>query len=293
MSAAVARRKPRDFYPYLLVLPVLLVVVPFFLLPLGVLLRNSLYRDDPRLLLVPDTTFVNYVKLLSDSYYSGIFLNSLGIAFLIALITLFIAYPLAWYMVQQKGRKLTILLWCVYLPLIVSVISRVYGWMVITADSGLINSLLIWSGLTEEPIRMLFDPIGMTIGMVHRYLPLMILPLYSALNRLDRQVLSASSTLGATGSQSFFRVILPLSLPGVFVGVQLTVAVVLSDYVLPLLLGSSRFPMVAPAIHDEALSMLRWASAAAMAVLTIVAVALVIVASNLLLRWLAPWSRAK
>jgi len=71
------------------------------------------------------------------------------------------------------------------------------------------------------------------------------------------------------------------------------VAVVLSDYVLPLLLGSSRFPMVAPAIHDEALSMLRWASAAAMAVLTIVAVALVIVASNLLLRWLAPWSRAK
>lgn len=293
MSAAVARRKPRDFYPYLLVLPVLLVVVPFFLLPLGVLLRNSLYRDDPRLLLVPDTTLVNYVKLLSDSYYSGIFLNSLGIAFLIALITLFIAYPLAWYMVQQKGRKLTILLWCVYLPLIVSVISRVYGWMVITADSGLINSLLIWSGLTEEPIRMLFDPIGMTIGMVHRYLPLMILPLYSALNRLDRQVLSASSTLGATGSQSFFRVILPLSLPGVFVGVQLTVAVVLSDYVLPLLLGSSRFPMVAPAIHDEALSMLRWASAAAMAVLTIVAVALVIVASNLLLRWLAPWSRAK
>jgi len=268
-------------------------VVPFFLLPLGVLLRNSLYRDDPRLLLVPDTTLVNYVKLLSDSYYSGIFLNSLGIAFLIALITLFIAYPLAWYMVQQKGRKLTILLWCVYLPLIVSVISRVYGWMVITADSGLINSLLIWSGLTEEPIRMLFDPIGMTIGMVHRYLPLMILPLYSALNRLDRQVLSASSTLGATGSQSFFRVILPLSLPGVFVGVQLTVAVVLSDYVLPLLLGSSRFPMVAPAIHDEALSMLRWASAAAMAVLTIVAVALVIVASNLLLRWLAPWSRAK
>jgi len=293
VSAAVARRKPRDFYPYLLVLPVLLVVVPFFLLPLGVLLRNSLYRDDPRLLLVPDTTLVNYVKLLSDSYYSGIFLNSLGIAFLIALITLFIAYPLAWYMVQQKGRKLTILLWCVYLPLIVSVISRVYGWMVITADSGLINSLLIWSGLTEEPIRMLFDPIGMTIGMVHRYLPLMILPLYSALNRLDRQVLSASSTLGATGSQSFFRVILPLSLPGVFVGVQLTVAVVLSDYVLPLLLGSSRFPMVAPAIHDEALSMLRWASAAAMAVLTIVAVALVIVASNLLLRWLAPWSRAK
>lgn len=291
MSAVATRRKRRDLFPHLLVLPVLLVLIPFFLFPLAVLLRNSLYRDDPRLLLVPDISLQNYAKILSDGFYAGIFINSLGIALLIAAITLFVAYPLAWYMVQQRGRKLTILLWCVYLPLIVSVISRVYGWMIITADSGLINSLLLWSGLIERPIRMLFDPIGMTIGMVHRYLPLMILPLYSALNRLDRRILSASRTLGASGAQSFFRVILPLSLPGIFVGIQLTVAVVLSDYVLPFLLGSSRFPMVAPAIHDEALSMLRWASAAAMAVVTILAVAIVIIASNLLLRRLAPWSR--
>lgn len=294
MSGAIARRRSRtDFFPYLLTLPVLLVVGPFFLMPLAVLLRNSFSRDDPRLLLVPDATPDNYLKIIGDSYYAGIFINSLGTAFLIAGITLVLAYPLAWYMVRQSGRKLSILMWCIYVPLIVSVITRVYGWMVITADSGVINSLLLWAGVTDGPVRILFDRSGMMIGMVHRYLPLMILPLYSALNRLDRGVLSASSTLGATGPQTFMRVILPLSLPGIFVGVQLTVAVVLSDYVLPLLLGSTRFPMVAPAIYNEAISMVRWASAAAMAVLTIAAVALVIASTNLLLRWLAPWSRAK
>ena len=292
-DAATLRRVRTDFFPYLLVLPVLLVVVPFFLMPLAVLLRNSFSRDDPRLLLVPDATPDNYLKIIGDGYYAGIFVNSLGTAFLIAAITLVLAYPLAWYMVQQSGRKLSILMWCIYVPLIVSVITRVYGWMVITADSGVINSLLQWAGITEGPVRILFDRRGMMIGMVHRYLPLMILPLYSALDRLDRRVLSASSTLGATGPQTFLRVILPLSLPGIFVGIQLTVAVVLSDYVLPLLLGSTRFPMVAPAIYDEAISMVRWASAAAMAVLTIAAVALVILSTNLLLRWLAPWSRAK
>jgi len=291
---AVARRRaPTDWLPYLLIGPVLLVMVPFFVMPLGVLLRNSFSRDDPRLLLVSDRTFDNYLRILGDGYYANIFVNSLGTSFLVAGITLVIAYPFAWYLVQQSGRKVAVLMWFVYLPLIVSVITRVYGWMVITADSGIINSLLIWMGITDGPIRILFDRTGMTIGMVHRYLPLMILPLYSALSRLDGRILTASASLGATGPQTFFRVTLPLSIPGIFVGIQLTVAVVLSDYVLPLLLGTTRFAMVAPAIYDEAISMVRWASAATMAVVTIAVVAIVIVATNLLRRWLAPWSRGQ
>lgn len=292
-TSALPRGSRTDFFPYFLILPVLLVVVPFFLLPLGVLVRNSLSRDDPLLLLVSDWTFGSYVNILGDSYYAGIFVNSLSSAFLVAAITLVLAYPLAWYLVRQRGWKLAAMMWCVYLSLIVSVITRVYGWMVITADSGVINSLLQWAEITEGPVRILFDRTGMMIGMVHRYLPLMILPLYSALKELDQRVLSASFTLGASKTQTFMRVTLPLSLPSIFVGIQLTVAVVLSDYVLPLLLGSTRFPMVAPAIYDEAVTMVRWASAAAMAVLTILAVALVILGTNLLLRWLAPWRRAK
>ncbi len=294
MSMAVARRRaPTDWFPYLLVGPVLLIMVPFFVMPLGVLLRNSFNRDDPRLLLVSDSTFDNYLRILGDGYYANIFVNSLGTSFLIAAITLIMAYPFAWYLVRQSARKVSVLMWFVYLPLIVSVITRVYGWMVITADSGVINSLLIWLGVTDGPIRILFDRTGMMIGMVHRYLPLMILPLYSALSRIDGRILTASASLGATGPQTFFRVTLPLSIPGIFVGIQLTVAVVLSDYVLPLLLGTSRFAMVAPAIYDEAISMVRWASAATMAVVTIAVVAIVIVATNLLRRWLAPWSKGQ
>lgn len=294
MSTAAAPARARtDWLPYLLVTPVLLVMLPFFVLPLGVLLRNSFDRDDPRLLIVRDATIDNYLRILGDGYYANIFLNSLVTAFLVAAITLVVAYPFVWYLVRQTGRKLSVLMWFVYLPLIVSVITRVYGWMVITADSGVINTLLASLGITDGPLHILFDRSGMMIGMVHRYLPLMILPLYSALSRLNGRVLTASASLGATGRQTFLYVTLPLSLPGIFVGIQLTVAVVLSDYVLPLLLGTTRYAMVAPAIYDEAISMVRWASAATMAVVTIAIVALVIVATNLLRRWLAPWSRGQ
>lgn len=294
MADAIRRHRKRiDWQPAAMIAPVLLIMIPFFVLPLGVLVRNSLYRDDPRLLLVPDWNIDNYWRILSDGYYVNVFGNSLLTAFLIAGITLLIAYPFVWFMVGQTGRRLKVLLWIVYLPLIVSVISRVYGWMALTADSGVINSWLLWAGITDEPVRILYDRIGMILGMVHRYLPLMVLPLYSTLSRLDGKVLTASESLGASRGQTFWHVTLPLSLPGVFVGIQLTVAVVLSDYVLPLLLGTTRFAMVAPAIYDEAISFVRWASAATMAVLTIMIVALVIVATSLVSRWLTPWSRVK
>lgn len=284
------RRKPEHF-AYLLLAPALLIIVPFFLLPLAVLVRNSLSRDDPKLILVDDVSLGNYVRILTDWYYGSLFVNSLATAAAVALITLIIGYPFAYYLVRWAGKRTSLLMWIVYTPIIISVITRVFGWMVITADTGLINALLMRLGMVEGPLHILFGFAGMLIGMVHRYLPLMILPLVNAIGRIDTRVVVASESLGASASDTFWRITLPLSLPGIVVGIQLTVAVVLSDYVLPTLLGTTRFRMIAPAIYDEAISMVRWASAATMAIVTIAVVALVLIGMNLLMRRLAPWTR--
>lgn len=276
---------------WIFLIPALSVLVPLFLFPLGVLLRNGFNRDDPGSLMVRDFTFANYERILTDGYYASLFGNSMAMAMGVALATLLIGYPFAYYLVRWAGKRKNLLLWIVYTPLIVSVITRVFGWMVITADSGLINNVLLGLGIVNEPVRMLFEVSGMVLGLVHRYLPLMILPLVNSIAKIDRKVLLASTNLGASSTSTFLRVVVPLSLPGIVAGLQLVIAVVLSDFVLPTLLGTTRFRMLAPAIYDEAIGNVRWANSAAMAVLMVVAVCIVLVSMNMMFRRAAPWAK--
>lgn len=277
--------------PWVLLAPALAILVPFFILPLAVLLRNSFNRDDPTALMVSDTTLQNYLRIVTDWYYATLFLNSIGTAIIVALITLVVGYPFAYYLVRYARRSRNLLLWILYTPIIVSVITRVFGWMVITADSGMINAALLWTGIIDQPALILFDVSGMMIGLVHRYLPLMILPLVNSLAKIDPRLLHASTTLGAGPAHTFFRVVLPLSLPGIVAGLQLSLAVVLSDFVLPTLLGSKRFRLLAPAIFDESIGNVRWAMAASMSITMLIVVGLAMLAMTMTFRRLAPWAR--
>ena len=293
-AGAVSRwlfRRPQRF-AWLLLVPVLTILVPLFLFPLAVLLRNSLNWDDPSAIMVADFTFRNYARILTDGYYASLFGNSMLVAMGVAVITLVIGYPFAYYLVRWAGERRNLLLWIIYTPLIVSVITRVFGWMIITADSGLINTVLMAIGVTEGPVHILFEVSGMVIGMVHRYLPLMILPLANSIAKIDLRILLASTSLGAGSAATFARVIVPLSLPGIFAGLQLVIAVVLSDFVLPPLLGTTRFRMLAPAIYDEAIANVRWANSAAMAILMVALVVVVLLSMNLVLRRAAPWAKS-
>ena len=277
--------------PWLWLLPALVVLVPFFLFPVAVLVRNSFNRDDPSALMVADATLHNYVRILTDAYYLQIFLNTLSVALGVSALALIVAYPFAYYLVRHAGRSRPVLLWAVYLPLVVSVVARVFGWMVITGDSGLINAALLASGIVERPVRILYEVGGMVIGMTHRYLPLMVLPLVNAIGKIDRTLLAASTGLGASALRTQVRVVLPLTLPGVVAGFQLVFAGVLSDFVLPSLMGTTRFRMLAPAIYDEAIANVSWATAASMGVVMVLVVVIVLTGSNLALRRLAPWAR--
>jgi putative spermidine/putrescine transport system permease protein len=282
--------RARPYVPWLWLLPAGALLIPFFVLPLLAILRNSVYRDDPTRFLVPDLTLANYVKVLSDPYYLGVFADTIGIALVVAAAALVLAYPFALVIARAAARSRALLFWVVYLPLYVSVIMRVFGWLVITADSGLINEILLGLHLTNRPLRILYEVEGMTLGILHRYLPFMILPLVNTLQKIDGAVLKASASLGAGSWLTWRRVILPLSLPGAVAGTQLVVAGVLSDYVLPLLMGATSFPMVAPTIYYEAATNAAWALSGAMASVLLAIVGLFLVGANLALRRFAPWA---
>lgn len=186
----------RALAPWLWLLPAGAVLVPFFVIPLGVIARYSFNRDDPLAFMVEDWTLANYGRILLDPFYAAIFGNTIWLSASIAVVTLLAAYPFAYFIVRYAKGSRDFLLWAVYLPLIVSVIVRVFGWIIITADSGLINTVLLTLGLTNQPLRLLFEVEGMSLAMVHRYLPLMVLPLVNALAKIDQVYVNAAADLG-------------------------------------------------------------------------------------------------
>lgn len=275
--------------PWIALVPAAAVFLPGLFWPLVIVFRNSFWRDVPGQLPQADFTFASYARILSDPFYLSVFSNTAGVAILVTAICLIIAYPFSVYLTFVAKRSRSLLIWAVYLPLFISVIVRVIGWIVFLSDLGLVNVLLIKLGLLQNPIHLLYERSGMAIGMVHRYLPLMILPLTAAMIKIDPIWLAASRNLGASGPRTFWVVIVPLSLPGVVTGCQLVFAGVISDYVLPMLLGTTRFRMLAPTIYEEAITNFSWPRAGAMSVLMIMVVAVLVAFSNYFLRRLAPW----
>jgi len=276
--------------PWFWLTPAGALLIPFFVIPVLITARNSVYRDDPMGFLVPAFTFAGYARVLSDSYYLGVFGHTLVAAAIVSLVTLLVAYPFAWLLARSSGSSRGFLLWVVYLPIYVSVIMRVFGWMVVIADSGMVNQGLLKMGLIHHPVRMINEISGMIIGMIHRYLPLMILPLMTSLQKVDDSIMRASSNLGGGQWFTWWRVVMPISLPGAVAGTQLVFAGVLSDYVIPTLLGTTKFQLLAPAIYYEATTNAAWALSGAMATIVIVAVAAFLITANLILKRVAPWA---
>lgn len=289
--STILRRWLAGSAPWLWLAPAIALFVPFFIVPMAIVFRNSLNRDDPLALMVQDFSFQNYAGILTDPYYLTVFSNSIVISLGVTLGTLILGYPFAYYLVRYAKTSRAFLLWAIYLPLMVSVIVRAFGWIVITADTGLINSALMGLGIIHKPLIMLFELESMVPAMIHRYLPLMVLPLINAIGKIDDTLYSASANLGAGRLRTFRRVIFPLTSPGIVAGSQLVFANVLSDFVIPNLLGSTRFRMLAPVIYEEAAIQVAWATAAALAIVMLVVVTVMLFISNYTFRRLAPWAR--
>ncbi len=218
--------------------------------------------------------FGNYLFLLEDAFYLDAYLNSARVAAISTLITLVIGFPMAYLIARSQASMRTLLLALVILPFWTSFLLRVYAWMGLLKKNGVINDVLMSLGLIDQPLSILQTDTAIYIGIVYTYLPFMVLPLYTALEKLDLTLLEAAEDLGCRPVQSFFLVTLPLSIPGIIAGCLLVFIPAVGEFVIPALLGGSDSLMIGRVLWDEFFLNRDWPMASAVAIVMLVVLVL-------------------
>lgn len=257
MSAGAQRSLPSRWVGLLLVAPFLLYVLTFFVLPLGSVVLLSTERVDEEYQVVPAWTLDNYRQVL-DPENLPILLRSARYAALTTVLCLLAGYPLAWFIARHGGRHKALLLLLVMLPFWTSYLVRIFSWMTLLQTEGLLNGLLLTLGLIREPLPLLNTPFSVVLGLTYGFLPFATLPLFVALDRLDGTLLEAAADLGARPVTTFWRVVFPLSLPGVVAGCLLTFVPAMGDFVTPEILGGVETQMIGNLIQQQYLASYNW-----------------------------------
>ena len=235
-------------------LPALVLLFLFFLFPVVRMLGFS----------VEAGTLDWYAKALGEGLYLQVFWNTFEIALLVTAICLLLGYPLGFLIATTTPGWATLGFIFVLLPLWTSVLVRTYAWMVLLGRNGVFNRWLIEAGIITDPLPLLHNFNGVLIGMVHVLLPYMVLPIYGAVRRLDPALVAAAEGLGASNWRIFWRIYLPLTLPGIFAGAVIVFVLSLGFYITPALLGGGKVMMVAVMIEQEVRQTLNWPFAAAL-----------------------------
>jgi putative spermidine/putrescine transport system permease protein len=221
-----------------LVLPTGLLFVVFFLLPLGVMAMLSVLSGNPVTAPNVEPTLKHYRRMLDDDYYAEVLLTTLRIGLVTTIAALLIGYPLAHWMARMRSRfGYALLLTAVLAPLLTGVVVRTYAWMTLLSDKGVINALLLDTGLIKSPLPLMYNEFGIELALVHIYVPYMVLTLAGVIGRIDERLEEAARNLGAGRFRAFLEVTLPLSLPGILAGSALVFALSISAYVTPILMG--------------------------------------------------------
>ena len=205
-----------------------------------------------------------------DPVYAEIFLRSVRIALTNVLITLVICYPAALWVSGLSPRWRTLIVFLVTLPFFVSMVVRLFAWVLILRPSGFLNASLLGLGLISEPIDIIFTETAVLIGMAYVLLPFMFLPIYASVEKLDHSLIEASSDLGGNSRQTFLRVILPLTLPGIAAGSVLVFIPSLGNFIVPDILGGAKVMMIGNLVEQQFLSARNWPFGAALSVMIMV-----------------------
>lgn len=212
-----------------------------------------------------------YWRFLSDDYFLSVLYRTYRIAVIVVVCCLLIGWPVAYQLSRTTGRRRLQLTLIILVPLLISVVVRTFGWIVILGPHGALNTLLQALHITDGPIALLFNQTAVVIGEVHTFLPLMILPIASALDNIDPALLRAARNLGATSWQTFLRILLPLSMPGVLAGSTITFGLAASAYVTPALLGGARMKFMSTLIYQYNVVLLDWKFGGALSVILLTA----------------------
>ncbi len=248
-------RKTRNLL--ILLLPATIWLLIFFIIPLIIVLVYSFLERGTYGGVTWEFTLKNYQRLANDLYLN-IFWRSLGLASLTTLICLIIGYPLAFFIATSSTRWRNLLLFLVIIPFWTNFLVRTYAWMIILRSEGMINTILQSLNLIQEPLNLLFTPFAVIVGLIYGYLPFMILPLYATIERLNFSLVEAAQDLGANQIRTFFRIILPLTLPGIIAGSILVFIPALGAFITPDILGGAKTVMVGNLIQNQFLQARDW-----------------------------------
>mgnify|MGYP000288938334 CR=1 FL=1 len=253
--------------------PALAVLAVLFVAPMGIIAAYSLLTRGAYGGVELPWTLDNYIRLC-DPLYGAILLRSLWIAAVSTALCLILGYPLAFF-ISRSGRRKHFYLFLVILPFWSSFLIRTYAWMFLLRDTGLFNTVLLALGWIREPLPLLYNDAAVILGLVYGFLPFMVLPLFATLERMDRTLLEAAADLGARPLESFRRITLPLSFPGIRAGAILVFIPCLGAYLTPDLLGGGKSVMVANLVQTQFTAARDWPFGAAVS-LTLMAIVMLL-----------------
>jgi putative spermidine/putrescine transport system permease protein len=259
-----------------MLLPALLLLTVFFLLPIANMIKYSFYTQVVGSTMLPDLTGENFGKFLANELYVKILLRTLLNALITTALALVLGYPVAFAIARGHPWVSRVLVIAVISPLLVGIVIRTYGWTVLLSRQGLINQLLQAVGLTDSPLRFMGNDLGIIISLLHVFYPFMVMPLAAALQKIDRNLEEAAMVLGANRLRVFLRVVLPLSIPGVLAGSIVVFLLSASSYVTPRLIGQNLTRWFLNLVEEQVLILFNWPFGAAMATTFIAVLVLII-----------------
>jgi spermidine/putrescine transport system permease protein len=262
-------------------LPPVLWVTVFLLVPYALLLCYSFWSVSPSQTIVHSWTLDNYRQLLRVNVYLQTLFRSMWIAARVMIFSLLLGYPLAYYLSFYAGRRKDLFYQLVIIPLWVSYLVRAYAWKTILGSDGVLNTLLQYVHLTKHPLEfLLYSPFAVVLTLTHIYTPFAVLPIYASLEHIPRNLVEASHDLGATPLQTFWRVIFPLSIPGVLAGATFAFVLSLGDFLAPLLLGGPSGIMISNIVVSLFGAAYNWPLGAAISLCMLLMVLLLLLLSE-------------
>ncbi|MBO0662425.1 ABC transporter permease [Jiella sp. MQZ9-1] len=268
-ARSIGRRPVRRPMPklWLLVLPASLFFLIFFILPVASLLGMSFNKTIPGVLGFSSAlTLDNYVRIFTRSLYFDAIFRSVGIGVLVSLVCLLLGYPLAYVIARTKvPARVTVLTILVLSSMQLDMVIRLYGLMVLLGDNGLINQMLLASGLVSAPLHLMYNTFGVVVGLVQVTLPFMIMSLIGVIRQIPPSFEEAARSLGASRAAAFRHVALPLSMPGILSGSLLVFAMSISSYVVPALMGGWKVLVLPIHVYQQIAEAGRWQFGAAIA----------------------------
>ena len=258
--------------------PALLTIVAIILIPVGWLFYLSFVGSDGQ------WSLEHYQKMVQYKSYARVFMTTFQVSLLTTLICILIGYPLAYFLAMLPQRLAGIFMLAVLLPFWTSLLVRTYAWLVLLQRKGILNDFAIGLGLWETPVKLVHNMTGTLIGMAHIMLPFLVLPLYGAMRKIERDMMHAAANLGASPVHAFWKVFFPLSLSGLVAGSLIVFVLCLGFYVTPAVLGGGRVVMVATQITAILENQFDWGAASALGVVLLVATLLILYFASRLLK---------